>query len=481
MLTDEQKAAVKLGLELEPGESFIVNAVAGSGKTTLLTSLAGELVARGDNVIAITFTKMLQQELADKMPMEVDCYTLHKLCLILELVELTDTQQQYLGAMVAGIKNPYFRYPTKRLVGLALNSGLGLNIETEEDSLASLFENSGLQPPKKGNKDAFLATADRILTEYTTQDDHICFDLLLWKTAEYLNEKTKAICEIVKRKIPNNTVVLVDEYQDLNPVQISILKNLMDILDLRVIFVGDEKQAIFQFRGACSNIQDVIIDQFSAIAILDLSVSFRCSGEVLREAIQWNPRMQYREGDGKVFRVSEIPKEIIDKPITIIARKNSSLLEQALTFITAGRSFYYKNEGFFNEVKNVIKEYDLNKWTAVRVLEDLKRLSEEKTIEHHDNPSIIKYWCDVYDSASVCVKYLYEHNMPFEKLNQIIKDAEHSKSTCQIMTVHKSKGLEFNTVVLLGATELYAANTEEEINLVYVAITRTIKCLYLVN
>ena len=47
-------------------------------------------------------------------------------------------------------------------------------------------------------------------------------------------------------------MLLVDEYQDTSPMQLSIFNSLCRILDAdgRVVFVGDDKQSIYGFRGA---------------------------------------------------------------------------------------------------------------------------------------------------------------------------------------------------------------------------------------
>ena len=52
----------------------------------------------------------------------------------------------------------------------------------------------------------------------------------------------------VKAEISNYKLVLVDEFQDCNPLQIDIFKRISDLVP-RSIWVGDPKQAIYGFRG----------------------------------------------------------------------------------------------------------------------------------------------------------------------------------------------------------------------------------------
>ena len=73
------------------------------------------------------------------------------------------------------------------------------------------------------------------------------------------------------------------------------------------------------------------------------------------------------------------------------------------------------------------------------------------------------------------LKFVYEKNTSSEKKN--------SENKIQMMTVHKSKGLEFKAVFVVGiATGKFPADKsdiEEEANVFYVAVTRAIERLYL--
>ena len=55
-------------------------------------------------------------------------------------------------------------------------------------------------------------------------------------------------------------VMMVDEFQDSNPVQIRIFRKLMELID-HVEFVGDKKQAIYGFRGTESSLVDAFIEE----------------------------------------------------------------------------------------------------------------------------------------------------------------------------------------------------------------------------
>lgn len=76
--------------------------------------------------------------------------------------------------------------------------------------------------------------------------------------------------------------VFVDEAQDLNLIQHEIVFRLMSFSS-RLVAVGDPHQAIYGFRGASSDSMSLLSSRFSCTTY-PLSVSYRCSKAVVREA-----------------------------------------------------------------------------------------------------------------------------------------------------------------------------------------------------
>jgi len=75
------------------------------------------------------------------------------------------------------------------------------------------------------------------------------------KVDELLNHP--AVCEILK---PEISILLVDEFQDTSPIQLSIFLKLSKIAR-HTIWVGDPKQSIYGFRGAEPSLMKAIIDK----------------------------------------------------------------------------------------------------------------------------------------------------------------------------------------------------------------------------
>jgi DNA helicase-2/ATP-dependent DNA helicase PcrA len=88
-------------------------------------------------------------------------------------------------------------------------------------------------------------------------------------------------------------VVVVDEVQDLNPVQRQILE-LMVGDDGQLVAVGDHRQAIFGFRGGLVRIMGEMYDEVAAApdsAVVDLSLNYRSTPRIIALANAWAARI----------------------------------------------------------------------------------------------------------------------------------------------------------------------------------------------
>jgi superfamily I DNA/RNA helicase len=88
---------------------------------------------------------------------------------------------------------------------------------------------------------------------------------------------------------PRFPLVLVDESQDLSPLNHAMLRKLVT---QRVICVGDPFQSIYGFRGAVHSGMDRLAEHF-ATRDMKLSTSFRCPRAVVRHARSRVPDMKW--------------------------------------------------------------------------------------------------------------------------------------------------------------------------------------------
>lgn len=123
----------------------------------------------------------------------------------------------------------------------------------------------------------------RVLENSFTNTEEIDFDDMLWLPV------------LLNASFDKYDYIYVDEAQDTNDIQLEILERLCKPAKVdpfyvkfepspsRLIAVGDPHQAIYGFRGANSDSMQRIAARFSCTT-LPLTVSYRCSKRVVREA-----------------------------------------------------------------------------------------------------------------------------------------------------------------------------------------------------
>jgi DNA helicase-2/ATP-dependent DNA helicase PcrA len=105
-----------------------------------------------------------------------------------------------------------------------------------------------------------LGNSLRELHAYMREQGQYDFALL---EQEFLNKLGNPI---LAGKLPLLKVLLIDEYQDTNPLQESIYFKLADLFNCSVTVVGDDDQSLYRFRGATVELFRDFRARFSAIA-----------------------------------------------------------------------------------------------------------------------------------------------------------------------------------------------------------------------
>jgi len=111
--------------------------------------------------------------------------------------------------------------------------------------------------------------------QYLERRNMLDFDMLVLKTAELL--RVDSVAEEIRARWD---CVLVDEFQDLNPVQYSIIRSLA--LGHRNIFaVGDDEQSIYSWAGADPQVFVDFVNDFKVSTKAQLGENRRCPSEVV--------------------------------------------------------------------------------------------------------------------------------------------------------------------------------------------------------
>ena len=87
--------------------------------------------------------------------------------------------------------------------------------------------------------------------------------------------------------------ILVDEYQDVNPLQYHLIRTLAPDSDANLMVIGDPNQAIYAFRGADVRFIHAFQTDYPDAAVFNLAESYRCTDRILRasaQVVQANPK-----------------------------------------------------------------------------------------------------------------------------------------------------------------------------------------------
>lgn len=256
---------------------------------------------------------------------------------------------------------------------------------------------------------------------------------------------------------PRFPLVMVDEYQDLSPVNHAMLGKLACG---RIIGVGDPWQNIYGFRGAASGGMAGAVRRYE-MTEFPLSVSFRCPRAIV-EASHWHvPHFRWIKDGGNVSTPETFNHSSFMDDHTIICRNNAPLLRLAFKLISAGRSVTVIGSELGPRLVNIMKKLgdaSINRSATVAEIESWR---QERVLAGSKSAN------DLAD----CMRVFAEHG---DTLGAAISYAEHifaAKGTIRLLTGHKSKGLEFDNVIHLDPWLI--GDEAQERNLRYVVTTRS--------
>ena len=486
--TDEQ--SVIIDAARSTGDNLLINALAGAAKSTTLQFICKYVT--GIPILSIAFNKRIAEELAKKLPSHVQCSTINSLghrvwgqALGKRLTLDTDKTRRIFRSIVETHpkreQGEYWDYFSE--ISASVRAGVGrgwipdgkyTNITRVEDDAAFRefleYEIWNESVPEaffgliRDIVDSRIAEAYRGIIDF---DDQIYMPTLFggaW---------------------PRFPLVMVDESQDLSRLNHAMLSKLVT---KRLIAVGDPWQSIYGFRGAVSNGMSALKKSFN-MTEFTLSVTFRCPKAVVRKAQLRVPHMRYPDwaSEGAVIdtRISEMliekhwtAKSIPDN-VAIICRNNAPLFSTALYLIKHGRGVKLVGADIGPALVKILKKLGPESLTQEEVHAEINRW-EAAQLAKAKNPGSIA------DRAE-CLRVFAGAGPTLAAAIAYAGHLFESSGPIQLLSGHKSKGLEWDTVYHLDPWRVpskFASEgeaLEQELNIRYVIETRAKKELILVN
>ncbi|MCX8112612.1 MAG: UvrD-helicase domain-containing protein [Bacteroidia bacterium] len=266
-----------------PHGPVIVLAGAGSGKTRVLTYRVAYLLTQGippTQILALTFTN----KAADTMRQRVEAL-IGTSALGVRLGTFHSTFARWLrreltGFPVSGDFTIYDEEDSRAVIRDILREmGHDAKVAPTIRSIISRWKNEGLSWRQVHPQSHTERIALQVYEKYESRlrlAQALDFDDLLLET-ERLFQREPAVLERYQTSIQH---ILVDEYQDTNPLQYRILRRLAE-KHRNIFAVGDDAQSIYRFRGADVRNFRYLEQDFAPVTIIRLEQNYRSTPQIL--------------------------------------------------------------------------------------------------------------------------------------------------------------------------------------------------------
>ena len=305
-----------------------VSAGPGTGKTRLLTAWIADLVRRGEasaaEVLAVTFTNKAARQMRERLDgllgqaaRQVTVSTFHAFCWSLvaeaepEIGSLAaEAERRRILSLLEPALSPAALKRRSRELGRELGREPGPETGTEPGREPGPEPEEGAGERKSGGPGKLK---QRYL-EFLTDAGQVDLTALIPRAVEKLRQDAGLAAAVRGRY----RVVAVDELQDINPVQYSLLRLLFPPGEAqagrRLLVIGDPNQSIYGFRGS----EAALFDRFAVdypVTDVALAESYRCPSPVLtaaHELIARNsrppgPALQAAHGRSRRIRLLTAP------------------------------------------------------------------------------------------------------------------------------------------------------------------------------
>lgn len=504
--TDEQIEIVKACRVMQPGDALRIIAYAGAGKTSTLRLIGASL---GGSGVYLAFNKDIAKEAAAGFPENIKSKTINSLAFGAVGVGGRLATRQDASWVMSVVRNGWldesathgvkeFRQAT--LTGRTLARFFESDAaEPTAEMVAAVLDAAGFGEPRNPPTDKREARKQEIrrmqraaLEPMILRQARAAWEAIYgddgdaWR-AGGINLTHGAYVKILERSsaliastFAPFRYLLLDEAQDVNAVQISIVRQAM-AGGTMIVAVGDTFQAIYSWRGSVNSLEIL------PGRALHLSGSFRFGSEIAEFAAR---TLDSRPGGGLPVPLRGlgapgrvVPVETISDRGVVICRTNAGVLRVAGPAALRGRKVCVMGgvQDLADEVSSAIALHDgrlgdvkadaLKRFLTWQELVDEHAATQEpdlrRFIEYVEDGQVIK-WIDAIRRQS----------------------ASEDRADLVVTTCHKSKGKEWDVVTLYGdfcagtrAWKRHAAacadgdpqairSAVEEWHLVYVGATR---------
>ena len=456
-------------INIAKGEGHLmVVARAGSAKSTTIVEGA-KYIPKGKTSLFCAFNKSIQEELKKKLPSYCLASTLHSLG-FKAIKNRFGPNVQLDNYKCWNIVENFFHNPKDqydlidnicKTVGFCKANLTDAPSQIEEIIIKYDIDLCGEDP-----KD-FILMVIKALRQCKEMTDKIDFTDMIWFPFIYNLNPGKY------------DYVFVDEAQDLNVAQIELALSAVKPGG-RVIVVLDNFQAIYFFAGADSEMFDKMKARLNPTE-LSLPICYRCPLRVVYQAQKYVPDIQAHDKaiEGKIDYIDIADLQKLAKPGSyVLSRTNAPLIKHCLKFLKAGIPANMLGRDIGDGLLYLIKKSKKKRVDAfLNWVYDWAKTEKRRILSKYPKAST-----EIIDDKVECMENLCDGAKNLEEVKKNIENLfkeNDEKKIVLFSSVHKIKGKQQNDVFILSNTLRYS--NQEELNIVYVAITRAQKNLYFVS
>jgi superfamily I DNA/RNA helicase len=477
MPTDEQGHVLNL---LDAGGNIMINSLAGTGKTTMLRMIDAEINAEHP-VLYLAFNRRVVEEALEpddegnpKFNTTTDITTIngqgHRILqkhTKAKLVVNTRKSRELLAQYINAIKNKDDRD--------ALWSESNTIVQAVAFAKALGYVPKGARGVGLINRDEFFLRFEHEEEEISEVARHYVDAVLLdsiktaWAGNIDFNDQVY-MSALFCSSFPRYPYVMGDEVQDWSPINHALLlqitkPTLRAPTGSRFIAAGDPWQSIYAFRGAYVGGM-AALQAKKQMTPADLSVSFRCPEEVVRH-VHWHvPKLKWHKTGGHVETLHKLSSSEIADDSAIICRNNAPLLRLAFHLLAQKRSVSLAGSDVGPRVIAIMEELGDTHMPQDFLIGAIEEWRSEK----------LEKGSTTADDVADCMRVFSSYGTT---LGQAVDYAKHlfkQQGKLTLITGHKAKGLEWDTVYHLDPWIIKSG--EQEDNLKYVISTRSKQSLY---
>lgn len=459
--------------------SIALKARAGTGKTHSLKKWA--FLARGSG-LATSFSSGTVRELGDKMPSKFPAQTMHALgrAAIKAKGKLKEMDSSKIFNLLSDhINDPpgqdidrLLMGPIMKLVSLAKTFGIkpgkedGIYPDYDFiwEDLAERFDIPASPALIRVARELLYASNDLALNKGIIDFDDMLYISLLWP-----------------HTFPKYGTILVDEVQDLNELQHLMLTRLLRPGG-RIIGAGDDRQAIYAFRGALADSYSSLTRRFN-MTEMPLTVSFRCSRAVVFEAQRFVPDIEPAPNapEGKVLRPDSL--RLSETPHTVLCRNNAPLITLALRLLVSGRTAEVAGRDIGKGLISLTKRISKRNLSSDKFIERLTKWANREIGRRPKSEPAVSDKKTALTAIALHHKDLKGIQSHLDSLYPDPKSPKYKPAEFHLSTIHKAKGKEWPKTLFLDPHLINPPWVEGELaiqqekNVFYVGITRAMKNL----